>query len=988
MTMSAPIHPVPELFKRVLAEAQAPCSDWHLLERYLEATDHGAFGEILQRHGPMLLGLCRRQLAARDVAEDVLQATFLVLARKARTIRRRDNLAGWLYGVAQRLVRQVRRTDAARLRRERIAAQAHRENAGDPAWDELLAVLDEELQRLPERYRVPLLLCYLEGRTQDEAALQVGWSLSTLRRRLDHGRTLLRMRMLRRGATLGAGLIVSVIAPSALRAALSADLEHAVLRAASAAGGGTIAPAVLALADGYLRTAFWTKWAMATACAMMAATVTALVWWAGQAAELAPPAAEPNAQARPEVDPDPQPPVAQDKPPAPGHDLFGDPLPKGAIARLGTLQFRHGPYGHSLQFAPDGKHLVSLGGGWIRRWDVATAHADINVGKPWPIGQTISRQMVTADGKRAIICRLVDVPGGVDFACTEYDLETGRAQTSYSLNIAGVQTRAVFPHLVSPDGKLLAGMADDVRLWRRSDGSLAHRLKVSDGRFTAMAFAPDGNTLFVGDDVHTIHVFDMTSGTELRAFGVPSVDGVSLLAVAPDGKRLATAGRHDSFVRLWNVEKGTEDHTLDFPDDGVADTLLFTPDSRTVLVGVAREPTSSRRSVRSWDVATGQPGRAWINDPSIGLVLAVGADGKTLASMNDAGVIRLFDMASGKEQHRQAASPDALSAVAFQADGKTLLTVGNDFNLRRWEAATGRLLGPPRALVGAGVGAAHGMNAGFVAPGRLIIRCQDRQRVDMVRLVDAASGQLVLEAIGREAVLSPDGKLLAASGPEMVTQIRDVATGQIVHSLRADRETQETLRPQVRGFTGDGRFVIVQGEIVSMWSTATGKQRSSWSLYRNRVLFEAPEPKKWKQPKKQPSLRSDGTQLRSVAVSPDGSRIAFGLDAAHAPGLGGGQYLRTGRLMIFETATGKLLHQSDLPDERDLIHRLAFNADGKLIAAGGMGSVRVWEMGTAKEAWAFDGHRNRVEGLAFSADSKRLASASDDSTVLVWDLGR
>ena len=106
----------------------------------------------------------------------------------------------------------------------------------DPEWQELLRVLDEELQRLPERYRFPLLLCYLEGRTQDEAAKQLGWSLSTLRRRLEAGREALRARMTRRGATLGAGLFASFLAPSAARATLTAELRRAVLTTALAGG--------------------------------------------------------------------------------------------------------------------------------------------------------------------------------------------------------------------------------------------------------------------------------------------------------------------------------------------------------------------------------------------------------------------------------------------------------------------------------------------------------------------------------------------------------------------------------------------------------------------------------------------------------------------------------------------------------------------------------------------------------------------------------
>src|SRR5262249_15274511 len=149
-----------------------------------------AFAAFLDRHGPMLLGLCRRSLdGASHLAEDVLQATFLILARKARSIRQRDSLVGWLCGVACRLARQARSSERAQARREqRVARERPEVSSADPGWEDLLRVLDSELQRLPQRYRAPLLLCYLEGRTQDEAARQLGWSLSTLRRRLETGR--------------------------------------------------------------------------------------------------------------------------------------------------------------------------------------------------------------------------------------------------------------------------------------------------------------------------------------------------------------------------------------------------------------------------------------------------------------------------------------------------------------------------------------------------------------------------------------------------------------------------------------------------------------------------------------------------------------------------------------------------------------------------------------------------------------------------------
>src|SRR5579871_4001959 len=190
---------LPALVENVRAKALARDSDRQLLTRFIESRDESAFAVLLERHGPTLLNLCRRWVGDAHLADDVVQATFVVLVRRAKSIRRRDSIGSWLYGVARRIARQARLAESARSRREkRVVARKEGDGRND-AWGDLLDLLDDELQRLPERYRSPLLLCYLQDRTQDEAAAQLGWSLSTLRRRLEQGRALLHQRMTRRG---------------------------------------------------------------------------------------------------------------------------------------------------------------------------------------------------------------------------------------------------------------------------------------------------------------------------------------------------------------------------------------------------------------------------------------------------------------------------------------------------------------------------------------------------------------------------------------------------------------------------------------------------------------------------------------------------------------------------------------------------------------------------------------------------------------------
>src|SRR5262245_7271809 len=180
--------------------ALAGLSDRALLERFTDQRDEAAFAAVFDRHGPLVLSVCRRVLRDEHLAEDVFQAVFLVLARKASSIRRSELLANWLFGVSLRLAKNARQTEA---RRRRVESQPPvRVSSGRSISDELLTVLDEELQRLPADCRAPLLSCYHRGRTQDEAARELGWSVRTLRRRLERGRQLLRTRMARRGITL------------------------------------------------------------------------------------------------------------------------------------------------------------------------------------------------------------------------------------------------------------------------------------------------------------------------------------------------------------------------------------------------------------------------------------------------------------------------------------------------------------------------------------------------------------------------------------------------------------------------------------------------------------------------------------------------------------------------------------------------------------------------------------------------------------------
>ncbi|MGP0062880.1 MAG: RNA polymerase sigma factor [Isosphaeraceae bacterium] len=179
--------------------------DARLLERYVGHRDELAFQALVQRHGAMVMAVCRGVLTDPNDVDDAFQAAFLLLARKARSIWIEGSIGGWLHRVAWRIALQVK-TDATRHRRqERKAAElASPRETSSPSWDDAGAVLHQEIDRLPERYRKPIVLCYLEDMTYQQAAGALRWSEGTTRGRLARGKALLRDRLTRSGITLAA----------------------------------------------------------------------------------------------------------------------------------------------------------------------------------------------------------------------------------------------------------------------------------------------------------------------------------------------------------------------------------------------------------------------------------------------------------------------------------------------------------------------------------------------------------------------------------------------------------------------------------------------------------------------------------------------------------------------------------------------------------------------------------------------------------------
>jgi RNA polymerase sigma factor (sigma-70 family) len=214
----------PDLVRLFEEGSLAGLSDWQLLDRFVSHRDETAFEALVSRHGTMVLGICRRMLGFSVDVDDAFQATFLVLIKRAHALGPSDAIGAWLHGVAVRVARRARADAARRGQREKLGFVVERAGPDAAEHDaDHYQILDEEIHRLPFKYRAPIVMCYLEGLTHEAAARQLNWPIGTVKGRLSRARSLLESRLTRRGVACAAGLI-SLTTPSASEAALAPSL--------------------------------------------------------------------------------------------------------------------------------------------------------------------------------------------------------------------------------------------------------------------------------------------------------------------------------------------------------------------------------------------------------------------------------------------------------------------------------------------------------------------------------------------------------------------------------------------------------------------------------------------------------------------------------------------------------------------------------------------------------------------------------------------
>ena len=257
-------------------------SDGELLERFVERREGAVFEALVHRHGPMVWGVCRRVLRDHHDAEDAFQASFLILARKASAVLPRERLGNWLYGVAYQTARKARAMRAKRRVREiQVSGLPEPMAVPDDPRDHLLPLLDQELSRLPQKYRIPIVLCDLEGRTHKEAASQLGCPIGTVSSRLSRARAMLARRLSRRGVSLSAGSLAVLLAQEASAASMATRLIRSTARAASlvaargAVTAGVVSARVAALTGEVLKNMLMSKLKIATTTLLVGSALAA-----------------------------------------------------------------------------------------------------------------------------------------------------------------------------------------------------------------------------------------------------------------------------------------------------------------------------------------------------------------------------------------------------------------------------------------------------------------------------------------------------------------------------------------------------------------------------------------------------------------------------------------------------------------------------------------------------------------------------------------
>jgi RNA polymerase sigma factor (sigma-70 family) len=950
-------------------EATRELTDTQLLQRFVEHGEQTAFAALMQRHGGLVWGVCQHLLRHQHDAEDAFQATFLVLARRAEAIRKSQALASFLHGVAYRVAMKARQNTQRRLARERrTAAPAQVQPPADLAWRELQAILDDEVQRLPQKYRGPFVLCCLEGMSRHEAARQLGCKEGTVFSRVARARRLLQERLAGRGVTLPAALCAGVLWQESGHAAVPAALASRTLDGVAGAPGA-VSAAAAALAKGVVSS----RWHLSVLLLGLTFVAAGAGLWGTHAA--APPA-QPKGNDGPAV--------------AARRDRHGDALPPGALARLGTVRQR-APGSH-LAVTADGKEVVAVGPDMIvRRFDARTGELrslrqlprnnplryptwlspratfvltlipSQNQGvyelELWDLAQWKVRASVSfseypfggatfsADERRVVVVAGLD-PDKRTGPVLIWDLDTFRSRLL--LPSAERNRPPDAPVVVlSPDGKRLvschgSGPNDrtvTICCWNVEDGKLLWRLAEEDWA-RLVVFSPDGRTVVTGRQWGSkkhVTFRDAATGKPIAAKGQPPKLLGQPIGFSPNGRFLALLTGQGGVV-LWEVGKDgialrlpppphRRDQAYQVPDKLPGD-FAFTPDSKAIIRRAA--------ALQRWDLDTGKlvyaDTESWGHTEDVTRLL-FSPDGRWLASLAKDQTARLWEVSTARPAHT---FPRAESEhLAFTPDSRLLLTLP---------------YGVPGMTVGNTV-----LHATDVVTGR------PARRFELVK-----RDSFWPTSRNRELLVTPDGKkvMILSNGPHSTSVLTawETASGKLLVNREVPWGESSLLTP-------DGQAVLMfdsKAEEVRFLDVETGKQR--WRLTWDR--------------RADPQRKPQGCDL---ALSPDGRLMAARLNFFKRRSW----ELEYGAIRMGDLAARRQVHK--LPVEG--LAAFAFSADGRLFAVADQARIQLWETASWKAVGSIHvpdrggaaPDRPCASSLVFAPAGRILATGHADGAILLWD---